>query len=104
MLGPRDRRNLENVHPDLRRVIERAAKEMVLYLDRLQQPNGLFPHAPGVPYFWGRGNGWMAAGLALLVPVLEPRLFRALQFRSDPGRRFDAGAFERTPLFADGFE
>ena len=27
MLGPRDRRNLENVHPDLRRVIERAAKE-----------------------------------------------------------------------------
>lgn len=26
----------------------------------------------------------VVAGLALLVPVLEPRLFRALQFRSDP--------------------
>lgn len=27
MLGPRDRRNLEHVHPDLRRVVERAAKD-----------------------------------------------------------------------------
>lgn len=26
----------------------------------------------------------VVAGLALLVPILEPRLFRALQFRSDP--------------------
>ena len=27
MLGPRDRRNLEHVHADLRRVVERAARE-----------------------------------------------------------------------------
>jgi hypothetical protein len=27
MLGPRDRRNLERAHPDLRRVVERAARE-----------------------------------------------------------------------------
>ena len=38
--------------------INRAAKEMVLYLDELQHPNGLFYHAPDVPYYWGRGDGW----------------------------------------------
>src|SRR5690606_2524393 len=30
--------------------LNRAAKEMVLYLDELQRPNGLFYHAPDVPY------------------------------------------------------
>lgn len=50
--------------------INRAAKEMVMYLKDLQQPNGLFYHAPDVPYYWGRGNGWMAAGMAELLSVL----------------------------------
>ncbi|WP_254639857.1 glycoside hydrolase family 105 protein [Chitinophaga sp. GbtcB8] len=50
--------------------IERAAKEMVMYLDSLQRPNGLFYHAPDVPYFWGRGNGWMAAGMSELLRSL----------------------------------
>lgn len=50
--------------------IERAAKEMVFYLDRLQQPNGLFYHAPNAPFFWGRGNGWMAAGMTELLRTL----------------------------------
>lgn len=50
--------------------IERAAKEMVVYLDSLQQPNGLFYHAPDVPYFWGRGDGWMAAGMSELLRSL----------------------------------
>lgn len=45
-----------------RAYIDRAAKEMVVYLDELQRPNGLFYHAPDVPFFWGRGNGWMDAG------------------------------------------
>lgn len=49
---------------------ERAAKEMTLYLDSLQRPNGLFYHAPDVPYFWGRGNGWVAAGMTELLKVL----------------------------------
>jgi len=53
-----------------RAYIDRAAKEMVLYLDRLQQPNGLFHHSPGVPYFWGRGDGWMAAGMSILLREL----------------------------------
>jgi unsaturated rhamnogalacturonyl hydrolase len=47
--------------------IDRAAKEMVAYLDELQQPNGLFYHAPDVPFFWGRGDGWMAAGMSELL-------------------------------------
>ncbi|MEL7585647.1 MAG: glycoside hydrolase family 88 protein [Prolixibacteraceae bacterium] len=50
--------------------IDRAAKEMVLYLDELQHPNGLFYHAPDVPYYWARGNGWMAVGMADLLREL----------------------------------
>ncbi len=50
--------------------IDRAAKEMVLYLDELQRPNGLFYHAPDVPYYWGRGDGWMAVGMADLLRYL----------------------------------
>lgn len=55
--------------------IDRAAKEMVHYLDQLQKPNGLFYHAPDAPFHWGRGNGWMAAGMAELlrsVPTDNP--------------------------------
>ncbi len=47
--------------------LDRAAREMAAYLDRLQQPNGLFFHAPDVPFYWGRGNGWFAAGMAELL-------------------------------------
>jgi unsaturated rhamnogalacturonyl hydrolase len=50
--------------------INRAAKEMVVYLDSLQRPNGLFYHAPDVPFFWGRGNGWMAAGMSEILSSL----------------------------------
>lgn len=50
--------------------INRAAREMVLYLDSLQQPNGLFYHAPDVPFFWARGDGWMAVGMSELLRSL----------------------------------
>ena len=50
--------------------IDRTAKEMVVYLDSLQHENGLFYHAPDVPFFWGRGDGWMAAGSAILLSCL----------------------------------
>lgn len=50
--------------------IDRAAKEMVFYLKELQQKNGLFFHAPDVPFYWGRGNGWMAAGMTELLKSL----------------------------------
>jgi rhamnogalacturonyl hydrolase YesR len=53
-----------------KRYVDRAAAGMVAYLTRLQQPNGLFFHAPDSPFFWGRGNGWMAAGMAMLLSSL----------------------------------
>lgn len=53
-----------------RTYIDRAAKEMVAYLDELQKTNGLFYHAPDVPFFWGRGNGWVAAGMTELLRAL----------------------------------
>jgi rhamnogalacturonyl hydrolase YesR len=50
--------------------LDRAALEMVAYLDKLQQPNGLFFHGPEFPFFWGRGNGWVAGGMAELLSEL----------------------------------
>ncbi len=50
--------------------LDRAALEMVTYLDKLQQANGLFYHAPDVPFYWGRGNGWVAAGMTELLRAL----------------------------------
>ena len=64
-----------------KKYIDRAALEMSTYLDRLQQPNGLFYHAPDVPFFWGRGNGWVAAGMAELLrslPENHPQRARIL--------------------------
>jgi unsaturated rhamnogalacturonyl hydrolase len=50
--------------------IDRTAKAMVAYLDKLQQPNGLFYHALDSPFYWSRGNGWMAAGATELLRSL----------------------------------
>lgn len=50
--------------------IDRAAKEMVLYLDELQLNNGLFYHSPEAHFSWGRGNGWMAVGMAEILRIL----------------------------------
>lgn len=62
--------------------IDRAAQEMVYYLDQLQKPNGLFFHTPTAAFFWGRGNGWMAVGMAELLrslPADNPDRPRILQ-------------------------
>lgn len=53
-----------------RKYIDRAAREMVLYLDTIQLPNGLFYHSPEAQFPWGRGNGWMAAGMAEILRIL----------------------------------
>ena len=50
--------------------IDHAARTMAAYLDKLQQANGLFYHAPDSPFYWGRGNGWVAAGMAELLRSL----------------------------------
>ena len=71
--------------PDVARVrLERAARQAVRYLDDLQlksgRAEGLFYHAPNAPQVWGRGNGWAAAGLTVILDnlpqdsTLRPRL------------------------------
>jgi rhamnogalacturonyl hydrolase YesR len=65
-----------------RKYLDRDALEMVSYLDKLQQPNGLFYHAPDAPFFWGRGDGWVAAGMAEILkdlPADHPQCARILR-------------------------
>lgn len=62
--------------------IERAAHAMVAYLDKLQQPNGLFYHGMDSPFFWSRGNGWVAAGMTELLislPNDHPKRARIME-------------------------
>lgn len=62
--------------------LDRAALAMASYFDRLQQANGLFFHGENSHFFWGRGNGWMAAGSAELLralPTDHPRRARVLE-------------------------
>ncbi len=64
-----------------KKYLDRDANEMVAYLDKLQQPNGLFYHAPDVPFFWGRGDGWVAAGMTEMLrdlPANHPQRARIL--------------------------
>jgi len=64
-----------------RKYLDRDAKEMAAYLDKLQEPNGLFHHAPDVPFFWARGDGWFAAGMAEMLrelPADHPQRARIL--------------------------
>jgi unsaturated rhamnogalacturonyl hydrolase len=53
-----------------KKYLDRTALEMSAYLDQLQQPNGLFYHAPDVPFYWGRGDGWVAVGMAEVLREL----------------------------------
>ena len=50
--------------------LERAALELDAYVQKLQQPNGLFFHGENARFFWGRGNGWVAAALAEILSEL----------------------------------
>ena len=52
---------------------DRAAREMAAYLRKLQQPNGLFFHAADVPFYWGRGDGWVAVGMAEMLRDLPEK-------------------------------
>lgn len=61
--------------------LDRAALAMVAYLEKLQEPNGLFFHGKEAPCYWGRGNGWMAAGATELLrslPANHPQRARIL--------------------------
>jgi rhamnogalacturonyl hydrolase YesR len=62
--------------------LDRAALEMAAYLDKLQKPNGLFYHGPEFPFYWGRGNGWVAAGMSELLtdlPKNHPQRARIME-------------------------
>jgi rhamnogalacturonyl hydrolase YesR len=62
--------------------LDRAALEMAAYLDKLQKPNGLFYHGPEIPFYWGRGNGWVAGGMSELLtdlPKNHPKRARIMQ-------------------------
>lgn len=62
--------------------LDHAALATATYLDKLQQPNGLFFHAADSPFYWGRGNGWYAAGMTELLrslPKKHPRRARILE-------------------------
>ncbi len=62
--------------------LDRAANEMVVYLNKLQQPNGLFFHGEQGKFFWGRGNGWVAAGMTELLrdlPKDNPNYSRIME-------------------------
>lgn len=50
-----------------KKYLDRAAVSAAAYLSKLQQPNGLFFHAPDSQFYWSRGNGWFAAGMAELL-------------------------------------
>ena len=61
--------------------VDRITAELAAYLDRLQEPNGLFHHGPEAPFYWARGNGWVAASLAEVlrsVPPEHPRFARLM--------------------------
>ncbi len=61
--------------------LDHAALTAVTYLDKLQQPNGLFFHAADSPFFWSRGNGWYAAGMTEILrelPVTHPNYARVM--------------------------
>ena len=54
--------------------LDRSARQVVRYLDDLQlkggRAEGLFYHAPDAPQVWGRGNGWAAAGITVVLDNL----------------------------------
>jgi len=51
---------------------DHVAMQLAAYLDKLQEANGLFHHGPEAPFYWARGNGWVAASLAEVLQSLPP--------------------------------
>ena len=53
-----------------KKYLDRAVRELVAYVRRLQRPSGRFIHGPKAPIEWGRGNGWVAVGLSRVLTSL----------------------------------
>jgi rhamnogalacturonyl hydrolase YesR len=59
-----------------KKYLDHTAQIFTSYIDKLQQPSGLFFHGLDAPYYWGRGDGWVAAGLSELLrdlPAADPK-------------------------------
>ena len=52
--------------------LDAAARLLIAYAGRLQQPGGLFHHAVDGPAAWGRGNGFAAFGLIETLTRMPP--------------------------------
>ena len=50
--------------------LDAAARLILAYADRLQQPSGLYHHAEDAATAWGRGNGFGAMGVAETLTAL----------------------------------
>ena len=53
------------------RYLDRAVREMKLYIEKIQGADGLYWHSPSAKFFWARGNGWMAVGMPQMLKVIE---------------------------------
>jgi len=52
--------------------LDRAVKMMLTTFKYLQQSDGLFWHTQNTHVYWGRANGWVAAGLTELLLEMAP--------------------------------
>lgn len=52
--------------------LDRAAKMMLTTFKDLQQSDGLFWHTLNTHVYWGRANGWVAAGMTELLLEMAP--------------------------------
>ena len=52
--------------------LDHAAVEMTAWTS-CNKPTALFFHAPDVPFYWSRGNGWVAAGMSELLRALPEK-------------------------------
>ena len=55
--------------------VRRAAHQTAAYITKLQREDGLYTHSDFTPLVWGRGDGWMAASMAILLPykdIIDP--------------------------------
>jgi len=53
------------------RYLDRAVREMKLYIESIQGSDGLYWHSPSAKFFWARGNGWMAVGMPLMLKAID---------------------------------
>ena len=51
--------------------LDRAVREMKLYIQKIQGAGGLYWHSTSAKFFWARGNGWMAVGMPLMLKAID---------------------------------